>query len=340
MIKLATVREASLYRTKDKTTECLLCAQTCIIEPGKRGFCNTRLNEGGKLYTLIYGDIATCESRPMEIKPFFHFHPQKTTMTFCAPSCNLRCQWCQNHHLSRRAPRPGKARFVAPEEIITAAKACGDIGICVSFTEPTLLFEYCLDLFPMVRAHGMVNTMVSNGYMSTRALEMLARAGLDAINVDVKGSEDVYRKYCQARSGDLQPWETVRRALSLGIHVEVVHLVVTGLNDNAEAFKSICERHLEFAGPHVPIHITAYFPAYRYNEPPTSTEFLINAWHIARSSGINFPYVGNASIPPFENTICPGCGKTLIERAGFRVNSIKLCDRRCPYCSEDINIVI
>ncbi len=339
-MELPVVREAKLYRSKDKMTECLLCGQNCVIESGQRGFCNTRLNKGGKLYTLIYGDIVACESRPMEIKPFFHFHPGKTTMTFCAPSCNLRCQWCQNHHLSRRVPRPLKAKFVAPEEIITAAKACGDIGICVSFTEPTLLFEYCLDLFPMVRAQGMVNAMVSNGYMSARALEMLVRAGLDAINVDVKGSYETYRKYCQARGGDLKPWETVKRALILGIHVEVVHLVVTGLNDRAQDFKAICERHLEFAGQHVPLHIIAYFPAYRYNKPPTSIEFLKSAWHTARSLGINYPYIGNVNIPPYENTICPGCGKTLIERTGYRVNSFKLKNGRCPNCAEEINIVV
>ncbi len=340
MIELPTVREARLYERKNGLIECLLCAQNCKIPLRKRGFCNTRLNEEGKLYTLIYGDIVACESRPMEIKPFFHFYPGKTTMTFCAPSCNLRCQWCQNNHLSRREPRPLKARHVPPEEILTAAEACGDIGVCASFTEPTLLFEYLLDLFPITKERDMVNTMVSNGYMSARALEMLVNAGLDAINVDVKGSDEVYRKYCSARKGDSPPWETIRHALNLGVHVEVVHLVVTGLNDNVRAIKEVCEKHLRFASPDVPLHITAYFPACKYNEPPTSVDFLKSAWHIAKSAGIKFAYMGNVGMPPFENTYCPNCGALLIKRSAFRVLSNRLKERKCPSCSSAINIVL
>lgn len=329
---LPTVKRARLFETEEAGTRCGLCERRCLIPEGERGFCLTRVNLEGDLYTVVFGDIVACESRPVEVKPFFHFHPGRTLMTFCCPSCNLRCPWCQNHRLSRAVPRPLKSKGAGMDEIINSAEASGDIGLCVSFTEPTLMFDYCLGLFREARDRGMVNTFVSNGYMTGEALHMLARAGLDAMNVDIKGSDEVYRDYCQAPGGSEPAWRTARRALDLGIHLEIVHPVVTGLNDSLAAFERVCESHLEFAGPEVPLHITAYHPSFEYSEPPTEIEFLEKAHGVARKMGLLFPYLGNVPGHPFENTYCPECGELLLQRSGFRLERDLTDDRSCPSC--------
>jgi pyruvate formate lyase activating enzyme len=341
LIGLPTVHKAYLVERAHgaSTVRCAACGQACEIPEGEAGFCRTRLNIGGELNTLTYGDVIACESRPVEIKPFFHFHPGASMMTICGPSCNLRCPWCQNHRLSRAAPRPLVAEFVSMLDIVEAARAAGDIGVCVSFTEPLMLFEYCLGLFRETASRGMVSSFVSNGYMTGEALLMLARAGLNAINVDIKGSDLVYREHCGARQGDRPAWETVRGALELGIHVEVVHLVVTGLNDNEPDFLALCRKHLEYAAPEVPLHITAYRPAFEYREPPTSVDFLEWAYFAAKKAGILFPYLGNVPGHPLTSTYCPGCGDLLLERSESGLERDLTDGFKCRACGYLLPIV-
>lgn len=356
LLDLPTVHKAYLVeKTYGETTvRCGACRQACEIPEGEKGFCETRINIDRELYTLTYGDVVAAESRPVEIKPFFHFHPGRSMMTICCPSCNLRCGWCQNHELSRAVPRPLKARQVPMREVVDAAQAAGDIGICVSFTEPLMLFEYCLGLFRESGSRGMANAFVSNGYMTSDALHMLVRAGLNAINVDIKGSERVYREYCGARAGDIPAWETVRNALEMSVHVEVVHLVVTGLNDREDEFREVCRKHLEYGGPQVPLHITSYRPAFEYEEPPTSVKFLEWAYGAAKEAGIFFPYLGNVASAhpslhprnggdmtghPFESTYCPECGELLLERSGFALVGDLTAEYRCTTCGYRLPVV-
>ncbi|HID65724.1 MAG TPA: radical SAM protein [Aquificaceae bacterium] len=94
--------------------------------------------------------------------------------------CNLDCPWCQNWHISKVEP-PKVYDFISPERIVELAIKYGDIGLCASFNEPTLLFEYLLDSFKLAKSKGLVNTMVSNGFMTIKALRMLIDAGIKTL---------------------------------------------------------------------------------------------------------------------------------------------------------------
>jgi uncharacterized Fe-S radical SAM superfamily protein PflX len=121
-----TVKESQFYeKLRNGKVKCGLCERRCEIATGKVGFCRTRMNFGGKLYTLVYGDISAIESRPIEIKPFFHYWPGSTALTFSTWSCNFDCVWCQNFHLSKVAPEPVKAVYHSPEKIVELALAYG-----------------------------------------------------------------------------------------------------------------------------------------------------------------------------------------------------------------------
>jgi len=52
--------------------ECLLCPRKCVIRDGQRGFCASRINKGGKLYSLTYGRPVALAMDPIEKKPLFH----------------------------------------------------------------------------------------------------------------------------------------------------------------------------------------------------------------------------------------------------------------------------
>ncbi len=322
--------EAKAYRRVKDHIVCQLCWQFCKIR--EFGKCKARFYKDGKLYTLTYGNLSAIESRPMEIKPFFHFLPGKTAITFSTYSCNLDCPWCQNWHISKAKP-PMSFNAVMPHEIVEMAKSYGDAATCASFNEPTLLFEFLLDLFPIAKENGLFNTMVSNGYITPIALKMLRDAGLDAINIDVKGDEHVY-EICGGKAKFV--WRTAEKAKKLGIHVEIVNLLITDLNDSVDCVAEIVNNHLKYLGNEVPLHFTRYFPAYLFSRPATPVERIERAIEIAKKEGVEFVYIGNVPMHRYENTFCPNCGELLINRRSHRILDIRLKDGKCWKCGKEI----
>jgi len=339
LLRYPTVGEAGFYeRLPDERVRCSLCERRCVVAPGGRGFCRTRVNVGGRLYTLVYGDISALESRPIEIKPFFHYWPGSTALTFSTWSCNLDCAWCQNHHLSKTPPDPERATYLSPERVVGAAVGAGDNGLCASFQEPTVLTEWALSAFRIARENGLYCCYVSNGYMTLEALGALREAGLDGLKVDVKGDAEAYRRYCGGVDVE-RVWRNIGAAKRMGLHVEVVNLVVTGVNDDEACLAEVIERHLRQAGPETPLHFTRYYPAYKFRNPATRVETLERAYEMARGAGVLYPYVGNVRGHRYENTYCPNCGEGLIRRLGHRIYRYKLTeDRRCPKCRQAIPI--
>jgi len=339
LLRCPTVHEALLYeKLSGEKVRCGLCERRCLISPGERGFCRTRMNIEGRLYTLVYGDISALESRPIEIKPFFHYWPGSTALTFSTWSCNFDCIWCQNHHLSKSEPNPAKATYCSPEEIVNTALHRRDEGLCVSFQEPTILTDWALSVFTMGRERGLYCCYVSNGYMTLEALRVLREAGMDGLKIDVKGDAETYQKYCGGADVE-KVWRNVREAKKMGFHVEIVNLVVTAVNDDEECLRWVIERHLKEAGPETPLHFTRYYPAYKFHNPPTKVETLERAYEMAKKAGGLYPYLGNVRGHGCEDTYCPNCGERLIKRLGYTIAQYRITDeKKCPKCNQSIPI--
>ncbi|MDW8034277.1 MAG: AmmeMemoRadiSam system radical SAM enzyme, partial [Nitrososphaerota archaeon] len=329
----STVKEARFYeRIGGDELLCLTCEKKCRIKEGSRGFCGTRVNIRGKLYTIVYGDISSISANPIEKKPFFHFYPGTLALTIGTWSCNFTCPWCQNYEISKVQPDPKISNYISPIELLNIARKNNCRGTSISFNEPTLLLEYSLDLFKLSKSQGFYNTYVSNGYMTILALEALVKAGLDAIKFDVKGDEETYEKYCGEIKAEIV-WRNARKAKELGLHVEIVNLVIPGVNDDEECLRRLIEEHLKNLDPSVPIHFTRYHPEYKFKAPPTPVKTLEKARELARSMGVLFPYIGNVPGHKYENTWCPQCGELLIKRFGFiLVNDKTITDNKCPKC--------
>lgn len=331
---------ARLYEPlSDGKVRCNLCRRQCTISNGNSGFCKMRVNRDGELHTLTYGNLSAIESRPIEIKPFFHYHPGSTSLTFSTWSCNFNCAWCQNYRLSGVSPTTLPEEHWRPQQVLDLALYAGDDGICVSFNEPTLLFEFCLDLFPMAKARGLYCCFVSNGYMTIEALDRLIDAGLDGMNVDIKGRQWAYDRYCGGAKVE-HIWETATYAKHRGVHIEIVCLLVTGVSDDDETIDWLIETHLQMLGADVPIHFTRYFPARAFTAPPTPLSTLERAYERAKGAKLRYVYLGNVRGHQAENTYCPTCGAELIVRRGFATVFVNLTqDNRCPKCGERIPIV-
>lgn len=338
--QLPTIKESRFYRNLiDDRVECGTCERRCVVPVGKEGFCRTRRNVDGNLVTLVYGDISSISANPIEKKPFFHFWPGSYALTIGTWGCNFPCPWCQNWEISKHPPSPEQVNYVSPERLIELALEEKCQGISVSFNEPTLLLEYSLDLFPLARRRGLHGNYVSNGYMTVEALTALREAGMEAIKFDMKGPASVYEEYCGADVDVV--WRNIAESKRLGMHVEVVTLLIPGVNDASHQIQEISRRLLEAAGPQTPLHFTRFHPSYRMSDrgsTPIST--LEKAHEIARKEGVQYVYIGNVPGHKLENTYCHSCGTVLIQRYGFDVAKYLISDDgRCPKCREAIPIL-
>jgi len=339
ILELSSVRKAILAeRLSEGRVRCGLCARRCVTHSGQRGFCGTRMNIGGELYTLVYGDLSSISANPIEKKPFFHFWPGSQALTVGTCGCNFACPWCQNWETSKYPPEPLKASYVSPDQLVKTVGLEHCQGTSISFNEPTMLFEYSLDVFPIAKRSGFYNTFVSNGYMTPEALKMLRDAGMDAIKFDLKGDKEAVRRYCAA---DVElVWRNIREARNLGMHVEIVNLVIPGVNDGDEALAGIAARCLAEAGPDVPLHFTRFYPAYKMTDrSPTPVSTLERARELARKQGIHYAYVGNVPGHRWEDTYCHNCGEVLIQRYGFDITKYRISEeKKCPTCNVEIPI--
>lgn len=336
------IKEALLQKIKNSKIICLTCERRCETEEGEFGFCKTRKNIGGKLYTLVYGEISSISANPIEKKPLYHFYPGSYALTVGTWSCNFTCPWCQNFRISKYPQNIGKGKFISPEEFIKLTKKYDCRGTSFSFNEPTLLFEYSLEVFYLAKKQGLYNTYVTNGYMTEEALKALIEHGLDAMNIDIKGDAQFVKKYCGA---DLEKiWRNVKIAKENNIWIELTTLTIPGLNDTKRALTEIAKKIKEELGEDTPWHLNAYYPAYDFSwksyVPSTPTETLEKAYEIAKEEGLKYVYIGNIPNHPAQNTYCPNCHKLLIERNALTLQRYFLDkEKRCPQCKEKIPVI-
>ncbi len=330
----AFVQESLLQERVGNKTRCNVCARRCVISIGGQGWCRTRENRSGQLVTLIYGAVSSRAANPIEKKPLFHFYPGSWCYTVGSWSCNFGCPWCQNWDISKVTPDGGE--YVSPLRMIELTERSGCAGTSISFNEPTLSLEWSLDVFRLAKARGLYNTFVTNGYLTPEALNLLIDAGLDAMNVDIKGDAAGVRKYGKGIDVN-HVWAACQLARARGVHVEIATLIVPTVNDAPAVLHGIAARIVAELGPEVPWHVSGYYPAYQFTVSPTPLRTLERAWHIGREAGLEFVYVGNVPGHRYDNTYCPQCSTLLIERHGFEVITNGLDQGKCPWCQRTIS---
>ncbi len=316
--------------------ECELCPKRCRLAHLERGDCRVRYNFGGELRTLVYGNPCSLHIDPIEKKPMFHFLPGTPIFSVATAGCNLHCQFCQNWQISQSNPEDLDNQDFPPEKVVEAAISRQCLSIAYTYTDPIIFYEYTYDTAKLARSHGLKNVLVTAGYINEKPLRELCKF-IDGANVDLKSfSDDFYKNIC---GGTLKP---VLKALKVmkdeGVLVEITNLIVPTLNDDMDEFRRMCDWIADNMGQETPLHISRFHPQYKLLQlPPTPRATLQQAARIAKAQGLKHVYVGNIRSPQFENTYCPDCGETLIERQGFRVESYKINNGRCPKCGSAIH---
>jgi len=330
------LKEALLYdKLEREKVRCNTCPRHCVLGEGQKGFCFSRQNQGGRLFTLIYGEVASLSVNPIEKKPVFHFYPGSRWLSLGTLGCNFRCPGCQNWELSHS--RGGTASYLSPEELILLAKRYHCLGISWTFNEPTIWLEYTLDGAKLAKEQGLYTNYVTNGYITQEALDTIAPY-LDVFRVDIKGfSLASYGR--TAHISDFTPiLEAAKRAKKVwGMHVELVTNITPGYNDDEGELREIARWIRDELGAYTPWHITRFFPHLELSHlDPTPIATLERAAEIAGKEGLSYVYWGNVPGHPGENTYCHHCRRLVIKRQVFDLLEYNLSLGRCRYCDTPI----
>lgn len=315
----------------DGTVRCDLCPHHCIIEVGKRGLCRSRFNRAGKLYAQNYGQAISLSIDPIEKKPLYHYYPGSQILSTGPNSCNLSCFFCQNYTVSQQECPSTWLSFEALEEYFELHPKLPR-RLAITYTEPITWYEYIMDLSE--RLPDLRIVLITNGYIEAEPLEALLPR-IDAMNIDLKSiREDFYRQACGGSQAPVL--HTISRADHEGVHVEITNLLIPGLNDSEEDIvqlaKTIARINWE-----IPLHFSAYHPAYKSSIPATNPESVLKARDLALEH-LRWVYAGNIGPGEFCDTYCDKCLEHLISRKpGHSWCDVAFDDYPiCPTCLEPI----
>jgi pyruvate formate lyase activating enzyme len=333
------MKEASFYKVvQPGVVQCYLCPHHCRIAESESGRCRVRVVEKGKLIAKSYGLVSALHSDPVEKKPLYHFYPGKKILSVGSFGCNMACSFCQNWEISQCFPEfPDAFRLMNTDQINTKAQNEPDnIGIAFTYNEPVVNFEFMLELAIKAKNAGMQTAMITNGYIAQEALKQLL-PWVDAFNVDLKVfSNSLHKSYTSAGLNPIL--RTLKEIRKSGKHIELTHLVVTGMNDTASLFKPMVEWITNELGELTVLHISRYFPNYRMSEAPTSPSVLNYMYDKAREM-LPYTYLGNIILSGTSDTHCHNCNAPVITRHVYETKVIGLNERgECLVCGKSVAV--
>lgn len=329
--------EARLWKSIDESAvQCRLCHHFCAIQSGERGKCGVRENRNGTLFSLNYGKIAAINLDPVEKKPLYHFHPASQTFSLATMGCNLACSFCQNWTLSQPPAQDGtiQGTDTTPRQLVDEALRRKAASISYTYSEPTIFFELMQDTAQLAQQANLSNILVSNGFMTRECLDELGPL-INAANIDLKCfTEDFYAEIAGAR---LQPVLDNLRHIkkALGWWLEVTTLLIPGKNDSPEELNQLAEFIASELGPETPWHISRFHPNFKMtNVRATESDCLTTAYAIGKEKGLEYVYIGNLPSCRYQNTLCPQCNETLINREGFFATQPNTQNSQCIACGK------
>ena len=330
-------REALFYRKTADGLQCEKCPHGCLlVNDGDVGFCRNRIANGGKIYSIAYGNPCAVHIDPIEKKPFFHFIPGTHAFSIAAAGCNFRCLNCQNWQISQISPKETLNSDLMPEAVVNACVASGSESIAYTYSEPTTFYEYAYDTATRAHDKNIRNVWKSNGYINEKPLRHLCKV-LDGANIDLKTFDDA--AYAKLSSGKLTPvLRTLRVLREEGVWLEITNLIIPTWTDNFDTIKRMCEWLCTNGLYDAPLHFSRFTPLFKLSQlPSTPTATLEKAYDMATKSGMQYVYVGNVGGHWAENTRCPKCKKIIVERSAFTILANLIEQGKCKFCGEKIS---
>ena len=319
-----------LYKRNNEKLECLLCPHYCKLSHGKTGICGVRKNTGEKIELLTYGVISGYSMDPVEKKPLYHFFPGQNILSIGSFGCNMKCDFCQNFHISQEIPE-SLISDATPDKIVKDALAIEkNIGIAFTYNEPVIWFEFMRDVAEIIKEKGLSTVMISNGFVNSEPLNEIIKF-IDAFNIDLKAFNNNF--YRQLTGAEIEPVKnSLKQIASSGKHLEITTLIIPGQNDDEREMASLSEWIAGELGKDVPLHLSRYFPMYKRDDPSTSDGTLKRLFDIA-AGNLDYVYLGNSQSNTGQNTLCPRCGSIVTIRSGYKIRLLNLDkEGKCTGC--------
>jgi pyruvate formate lyase activating enzyme len=157
------MKEAMYYQPlAGGKTRCLMCPNLCERSEGEDGRCRARGNRSGKYYSLVYGRPCVIALDEVEKCPLNHFQLAGKTFSIATAGCNLFCHYCQNWNFSQAGPDEVPQSYdLSSQQVVQKAIANRCSAIAYFYTEPTVYYEYMLDIAVIARQRGLKNIMVT-----------------------------------------------------------------------------------------------------------------------------------------------------------------------------------
>lgn len=323
------------HRLEDSRIQCDLCPRECRLHEGQRGLCFVRGRLNDRMVLTTYGRSSGFCVDPIEKKPLYHFYPGSKVLSFGTAGCNLACKFCQNWDISKSREMDLLQSKASPQAIANAASSGGSQSVAFTYNDPVIFAEYAMDTAKVCQPLGIKTVAVSAGYIHPEPRKAFFE-WMDAANIDLKAFNEDF--YVHQTGAHLKP---VLDTLEYIAHdtdcwLEITTLLIPGLNDQRVEIEKQSRWILEHLGSEVPLHFSAFHPAWKMNDRPSTPPQTVKlARRIALDQGLKHVYTGNIHDHDGGKTYCAGCNATLIEREGYRVTSNRLLQGAgCPDCGQ------
>ncbi len=321
---------------------CRICSYHCELAPGQVGVCGMRVNQNGTLQATNYGLVSKADLERIESRNFYHLFPG--VKVFSVGGYGLNFPATPDQAAFVEVPPGAAARFLPIERLAHFAIERQCRGVVFAFNEPSMWFEYMLDAAKNIRANGMFTAMVTNGYMTMEALEMLGHY-MNGFLIEVNAFNERSFHTLTGRHNFQKVLEIARRAqFKYKSHLEIHTRIVPGVNDSKGEMELLATWIKQGLGANVPWHLSGGFPGARQE--------LDRIKEIGLNCGLNYIYLKEgAPVPAAEeplaaifdsavngNTYCHRCHSLLIDRHNQEVRLTGLEENKCGYCGAALTI--
>jgi pyruvate formate lyase activating enzyme len=321
---------------------CTLCPHFCVVSENAEGLCKARGVRDGHMVSLTYARPASIISDEIEKKPLFHFHPGTRALSLGSYGCNVLCSGCQNWQISHASARTETARLpvLSPAEAVAMARKHKLAGVAFTYNDPVVWIEYVHDVCAAFKEAGLYTAFITAAYLNEGALDYVAPV-VDAFKFDLKAATAEGWARLTKVKDPTPAFVMAARAKGVhGCHVEVVSNIVPDLNDDDSSLAAMAQWVHDNLGPGTPWHVTRFIPHFELSYlPPTPIKTLERAVSLGKAAGLRFVYVGNVQGHAARHTVCPSCGRRVIQRGEPKIEKLWMKHGLCGACGEDLGLV-
>jgi pyruvate formate lyase activating enzyme len=320
---------------------CTYCERRCDITKGGTGVCRMYTVSGSSIVELFPHHWSACGAQDIEAMPFYHVYPGSRCLVIGTTGCNFRCLYCSNAHIAKEDPwvQQDQTYDLSASEIVAMARKFKCRTIVFNVNEPTVSLPSVKEVGEEAKKAGIPVGCLTNAYGTVESTEILASI-FSFLNVSLKGMSPSFSKYYVGIESAEPVLRNIKR-LAKDRHVEITTPVIQNVND-----RELDEMAGFIAGidRSIPWHVFRLLPEDEMKENAyPSIQAIDHALESVRKR-LDYVYFHNFVGSDWVDTLCPGCGKVLIERfslgcGGDKLKTNFLETDRCPGCGRDIRIM-